>query len=165
MKYIKRKATHKTDEKIARFKKMKDTDMTSGNEENSENEEIEEYFLSDEDMENDKIKLKKQNIKTEPGIEEFQFSESLDENKEITTFYQMNLSRPLMKSISEMNFVRPTPIQSATIPIALSGRDVCGCAATGTGKTAAYMLPILERLLYRPRVSCHILLIFHSAKM
>ena len=49
-----------------------------------------------------------------------------------------------------MNFVHPTPIQAATIPMALMGRDICGCAATGTGKTAAYMLPILERLLYRP---------------
>jgi ATP-dependent RNA helicase DDX27 len=41
--------------------------------------------------------------------------------------------------------------QAATIPTALSGRDICGCAVTGTGKTAAYMLPVLERLLYRPR--------------
>lgn len=49
-----------------------------------------------------------------------------------------------------MNFVTPTPIQAATIPVALTGRDICGCAATGTGKTAAYMLPTLERLLYRP---------------
>lgn len=49
-----------------------------------------------------------------------------------------------------MNFVHPTPIQAATIPVALMGRDICGCAATGTGKTAAYMLPTLERLLYRP---------------
>lgn len=49
-----------------------------------------------------------------------------------------------------MNFVQPTPIQAATIPVALMGRDICGCAATGTGKTAAYMLPTLERLLYRP---------------
>ena len=39
--------------------------------------------------------------------------------------------------------------QAATIPVALLGRDICGCAATGTGKTAAYMLPVLERLLYR----------------
>lgn len=49
-----------------------------------------------------------------------------------------------------MNFVSPTPIQTATIPVALLGRDICGCAATGTGKTAAYMLPTLERLLYKP---------------
>ncbi|KAJ8931264.1 hypothetical protein NQ314_015830 [Rhamnusium bicolor] len=62
----------------------------------------------------------------------------------------MNLSRPLLKAIQEMKFVHPTPIQSVTIPVALLGKDICGCAATGTGKTAAYMLPTLERLLYRP---------------
>ena len=45
-----------------------------------------------------------------------------------------------------------TPIQAAAIPVALAGRDICGCAATGTGKTAAYMLPVLERLLYKPKV-------------
>lgn len=67
------------------------------------------------------------------------------------TFYSMNLSRPLLKAIDALHYVHPTPIQSATIPIALSGRDVCGCAATGTGKTAAYMLPVLERLLFRPK--------------
>ena len=47
--------------------------------------------------------------------------------------------------------MRPQKLfQAATIPVALLGRDICGCAATGTGKTAAYMLPVLERLLYRP---------------
>ena len=48
-----------------------------------------------------------------------------------------------------MGFADPTPVQSATIPVALAGRDICACAATGSGKTAAFMLPILERLLYR----------------
>ena len=52
-----------------------------------------------------------------------------------------------------MKFVHPTPIQASTIPIALLGRDVCGCAATGTGKTAAFMLPVMERLLYRPKAA------------
>ena len=69
------------------------------------------------------------------------------------SFHEMNLSRPLMKAMASMNFVHPTPIQSATIPVALLGRDICGCAATGTGKTAAFMLPVLERLLYRPKAS------------
>lgn len=50
-----------------------------------------------------------------------------------------------------MNFVHPTPIQSSTIPMALLGRDIYACAATGTGKTAAFMLPVLERLLFRPK--------------
>lgn len=81
--------------------------------------------------------------------EEF-FEEGEIANTEIGSFYEMNLSRPLMKAIGEMKFVHPTPIQASTIPVALLGRDICGCAATGTGKTAAYMLPTLERLLFRP---------------
>ncbi len=55
------------------------------------------------------------------------------------------------QAITTLHYVHPTPIQSATIPVALLGRDICGCAATGTGKTAAYMLPILERLLFKPK--------------
>lgn len=55
-----------------------------------------------------------------------------------------------LQAITTMNFLSPTPIQAATIPVALMGRDICGCAATGTGKTAAYMLPTLERLIYKP---------------
>ncbi|KAJ1519662.1 hypothetical protein ONE63_004928 [Megalurothrips usitatus] len=85
----------------------------------------------------------------EPDSEDDFFDDAppFDEN---TTFTQMNLSRPLLKAIGTMNYVHPTPIQAATIPVALQGRDICGCAATGTGKTAAYMLPVLERLLYKP---------------
>lgn len=56
-----------------------------------------------------------------------------------------------LQGISVLNFIHPTPIQAAVIPAALLGRDICGCAATGTGKTAAYMLPVLERLLYKPK--------------
>ena len=47
--------------------------------------------------------------------------------------------------------MHPTPIQASTIPMALAGRDVCACAATGTGKTAAYMLPVLHLERYRPK--------------
>uniref|UniRef100_A0A023FMV5 RNA helicase n=1 Tax=Amblyomma cajennense TaxID=34607 RepID=A0A023FMV5_AMBCJ len=63
----------------------------------------------------------------------------------------MNLSRPLLKALTAMNFIYPTPIQASTIPMALLGRDIYACAATGTGKTAAFMLPVLERLLFRPK--------------
>eukprot|EP00794_Sanderia_malayensis_P018925 gene18925-20829_t len=55
------------------------------------------------------------------------------------------------KAVNELGFLHPTPIQCSTIPVALLGKDVCACAATGTGKTAAYMLPVLERLLFRPK--------------
>ncbi|KRX88778.1 putative ATP-dependent RNA helicase DDX27, partial [Trichinella pseudospiralis] len=66
------------------------------------------------------------------------------------TFEEMNLSRSLNKAISSMNYINPTPIQSVCIPVALLGKDICACAATGTGKTCAYMIPILERLLFKP---------------
>ena len=84
------------------------------------------------------------------GDDDF-FEESAPQSAEEASFYTMNLSRPLLKAIESMSFVHPTPIQASTIPLALAGRDICGCAATGTGKTAAYMLPVLERLLFRPK--------------
>ena len=87
----------------------------------------------------------------EASDDDDEFFEDTPAYDEKASFSSMNLSRPLLKAIEEMRFVHPTPIQSATIPVALLGRDICGCAATGTGKTAAYMLPVLERLLYRPK--------------
>ncbi|XP_054473018.1 probable ATP-dependent RNA helicase DDX27 [Anoplopoma fimbria] len=69
------------------------------------------------------------------------------------TFDNMNLSRPILKAITALGFKQPTPIQKACVPIGLLGKDLCACAATGTGKTAAFMLPVLERLVYKPRTS------------
>ncbi|KAG6879285.1 nucleolar DEAD-box protein required for synthesis of 60S ribosomal subunit [Termitomyces sp. T32_za158] len=63
----------------------------------------------------------------------------------------MNLSRPILKALTTLGFTKPTPIQAATIPVALIGKDVVGGAVTGSGKTAAFMIPILERLLYREK--------------
>lgn len=67
------------------------------------------------------------------------------------SFTVMNLSRPVMKALTKLGFDQPTPIQARTIPVALLGKDVCGGAQTGSGKTAAFLVPILERLLYRPK--------------
>jgi ATP-dependent RNA helicase RhlE len=66
-------------------------------------------------------------------------------------FATLKLHPTLLKSIKELGFVRPTPIQSEAIPPALAGRDVIACAMTGSGKTAAFLLPIIQRLLERPR--------------
>lgn len=63
----------------------------------------------------------------------------------------MHLSRPILRGLAEIGFVQPTAIQARTIPIALLGRDICGGAVTGSGKTAAFLVPILERLFYRPK--------------
>jgi len=57
----------------------------------------------------------------------------------------------LIRGVEDLGFVRPTPIQSQAIPEALKGRDLLACAATGSGKTAAFLLPILHDLVDRPR--------------
>ena len=67
------------------------------------------------------------------------------------SFQQFSLSRPLLRGVAAVNFSSPTPIQKRTIPVALAGKDVVGSAVTGSGKTAAFLLPMLERLLYRPK--------------
>ncbi|KAL3757902.1 hypothetical protein ACHAWU_002822 [Discostella pseudostelligera] len=67
----------------------------------------------------------------------------------IDTFSQLGLSRPLLRGVASMGFVSPTPIQASVIPVALAGRDVCASAVTGSGKTAAFLLPIMERILQR----------------
>uniref|UniRef100_A0A672FHZ3 RNA helicase n=1 Tax=Salarias fasciatus TaxID=181472 RepID=A0A672FHZ3_SALFA len=79
------------------------------------------------------------------------FSEDASQFDDQLTFDQMNLSRPILKAVSALGFQQPTPIQKACVPVGLLGRDLCACAATGTGKTAAFMLPVLERLIYKPR--------------
>ncbi|KAJ2498422.1 nucleolar DEAD-box protein required for synthesis of 60S ribosomal subunit [Coemansia sp. RSA 1972] len=67
------------------------------------------------------------------------------------SFTLMNLSRAVMKGLTKLGFSKPTPIQAKTIPVGLLGKDVCGGAQTGSGKTAAFLVPILERLQYRPK--------------
>ena len=66
-------------------------------------------------------------------------------------FSDLKLHPNLLKGIKELGFPRPTPIQTDAIPPALAGRDVLACAMTGSGKTAAFLLPILHRLLDRSR--------------
>lgn len=61
-------------------------------------------------------------------------------------FTEMNLSVPLQKALKEVEYSLPTPIQEQAIPLLLEGGDLLGCAQTGTGKTAAFALPILEAL-------------------
>ncbi|OMP82766.1 ATP-dependent RNA helicase drs1 [Diplodia seriata] len=67
------------------------------------------------------------------------------------SFQHMSLSRPILKGVAAVGFTEPTPIQAKTIPVALLGKDVVGGAVTGSGKTGAFIIPILERLLYRPK--------------
>ena len=70
-------------------------------------------------------------------------------------FSDLNLSEPLQKALDETGYTIPTPIQVAAIPHLLDGKDILGCAQTGTGKTAAFALPILHNLILNQRKLDH----------
>lgn len=69
------------------------------------------------------------------------------EKKSATNFLDLHLSKPLQKAVQMLEWASPTPIQSSAIPYVLAGRDICASAVTGSGKTGAFLLPVLERLL------------------
>ncbi len=69
------------------------------------------------------------------------------------TFELLGLSADLLKIVAEEGYTEPTPVQSAAIPLVLTGRDVLAAAQTGTGKTAAFVLPILDRLRHQANTS------------
>jgi ATP-dependent RNA helicase RhlE len=81
----------------------------------------------------------------------------------LTLFHDFGLAEPITRALSDERYITPTPIQARTIPLALSRRDVIGIAQTGTGKTAAFALPILHHLFSnrRPagRKSCRVLVL------
>ena len=60
------------------------------------------------------------------------------------TFDELNLNAPLRKAIADLGYSRPTTIQHKAFPVIMSGRDMCGIAQTGTGKTLAYLMPCLR---------------------
>ena len=62
------------------------------------------------------------------------------------TFDNLNLTDPILKALSRCGHINPTPIQAQAIPKVLAGRDIIASANTGTGKTAAFVLPMLQRL-------------------
>ncbi len=74
-------------------------------------------------------------------------------------FQSLNLHPSLQKALRDLQFDKPTPIQRDSVPPALEGRDVLACAATGSGKTAAFLLPILQRLIGKKRGSTRALIL------
>ncbi|XP_034826008.1 probable ATP-dependent RNA helicase DDX27 [Maniola hyperantus] len=158
---VKRTLDQKIEQKRAEAKVKGNVDVDTDSEAETKDNEVDELEISDDELKKDEIKTKakkltkKQKLKEDLEDEDTKieydanFFEEPPPYDEQASFYMMNLSRPMLKAIGSLNYVHPTPVQAATIPIALLGKDICACAATGTGKTAAYMLPILERLLYK----------------
>lgn len=90
-------------------------------------------------------------------------AEELEAQKEENTFASLGLETRLLQGITKLNFRTPTPVQSKAIPLALEGRDILARAKTGSGKTAAYLLPILHSILKQKQVSS--LIIFGNAAL
>ncbi len=81
----------------------------------------------------------------------------------MTSFQSFGLAEPIARALAEENYLVPTPIQAQTVPLALAGRDIIGIAQTGTGKTAAFALPILHHLFTKrtplERKTCRVLVL------
>ncbi len=81
------------------------------------------------------------------------------------TFEDLNLSKQLYQAIDDLGFEEPTPVQAESCPVILSGRDVVGIAQTGTGKTFAYLLPILRDLKFSKQVHPRILVLVPTREL
>ncbi|KAK7483044.1 hypothetical protein BaRGS_00025707, partial [Batillaria attramentaria] len=145
LRMAKKKKHHTTlDEKISSMRRLKKREKVEEELEKDEDE-VEDNSSSDDEPEEEKMAAGISSVSKKQ-----EFTESIDSYDANLAFQDMNISRPLLKGLASLNFEKPTPIQAACIPVALKGRDLCACAVTGSGKTVAFMLPILERLLYRP---------------
>ncbi|CAG9334484.1 unnamed protein product [Blepharisma stoltei] len=105
----------------------------------------------------DDLPKKSWNFKNENVDGNFTFKPTKRPHKEVLlketniSFSDLNLSKPLVKACEEIGFNYPTKIQEETIPIVLKGNDVMICAKTGSGKTGAFSLPIIHRILFRKK--------------
>ena len=83
----------------------------------------------------------------------------------MTTFEDLDLSNQLYNSIEELGFTHPTPIQEAAYSVVRAGKDVVGIAQTGTGKTFAYMMPILRDLKFSKQVTPRVLVVVPTREL
>jgi ATP-dependent RNA helicase RhlE len=75
------------------------------------------------------------------------------------TFDELNISKPILKALADLEYIYPTPVQKQTFSVVMSGRDVVGIAQTGTGKTFAYLLPLLTQLTFSDQKDPRILIL------
>ncbi|CAN8324816.1 unnamed protein product [Cochlearia groenlandica] len=145
-----RRHTTSIDEKISQAIQHRPLPISVDEEDEEEEEDVseaetdkQEEYLSEED---DIAELKQEDVASKPF-----FSTVDGVSFHADSFMELNLSRPLLRACETLGYKKPTPIQAACIPLALTGRDLCASAITGSGKTAAFALPTLERLLFRPK--------------
>jgi len=81
------------------------------------------------------------------------------------TFHELNFAPELLEGLDSMGFSKPTPIQELAIPIILRGKDIIACAQTGTGKTAAFLLPVLNKLTQNPTEHVNTLIIVPTREL
>lgn len=81
------------------------------------------------------------------------------------SFEDLNLSKPLQRAIKDLGFQNPTPIQSQVFPVILSGKDIVGIAQTGTGKTFAYLLPLLRDLKFSDQIPPRIMVLVPTREL
>jgi len=86
-------------------------------------------------------------------------------NRTQVIFEELNLSSPLLKALADMEFVNPTPIQEKAFPVVMSGKDVIGIAQTGTGKTLAYLLPLLRQHTFSKQKDPRVLILVPTREL
>ncbi|KIH90507.1 ATP-dependent RNA helicase DDX27 [Sporothrix brasiliensis 5110] len=132
-----------------------ESDSDASSDEDAEESARQKAFFADGEKEKLKVKKGKQGKTGKNGSRNDGDSDEEGEDgnslASVPTFESMRIfSRPILRAVAAAGFRRPTKIQAKTMPFAVGGKDVVGQAVTGSGKTAAFLLPILERLLYRP---------------
>ena len=81
------------------------------------------------------------------------------------TFEELNLNTPILNALNDLGYYFPTPIQEQVFPVVMSGKDVVGVAQTGTGKTFAYLLPILRQLTYSTQREPRVLIVVPTREL
>ncbi|XP_057728023.1 DEAD-box ATP-dependent RNA helicase 28 [Arachis stenosperma] len=142
-----RRSTTSVDEKISKALKQRSTPLAVP----SQNNDVDDSSDSEPDKQEDYRPDEEDEEEGNAGDSKSFFAPSDGASFHADSFLQLHLSRPLLRACEALGYAKPTPIQAACIPLALNGRDICGSAITGSGKTAAFALPTLERLLFRPK--------------
>jgi len=83
----------------------------------------------------------------------------------MNSFDELKITKQLRSAIDELGFTKPTPIQYESFPVIMSGKDLIGIAQTGTGKTLAYLVPVLQQLKYSDQINPRVLILVPTREL